>query len=146
MASVMSSHILLQKANYIVNCKIIAVENYTSLSGSKGSVLIPRAAITPQTRRLKAAEIYSLIVLEAWSPKSRHQQSHASFEIVDRIILYFFIFYFLALMASVSSWCSLDYRHIIPVSTSIFVWSFFPYIFTLSIYKVAQMVKNLPAI
>ena len=65
MASVMSSHILLQKANYIVNCKIIAVESYTSLSGSKGSVLFPRAAITPQTRRLKATEIYSLRVLEA---------------------------------------------------------------------------------
>ena len=36
-----------------------------------------------------------------------------------------FFFFFLALMASVSSWCSLDYRHIIPVSTSILIWSFF---------------------
>ena len=65
MASVMSSHILLQKANCIVNCKIIAVENYPSLSGSKGSALFPRAATIPQTRRLKASEIYSLRVLEA---------------------------------------------------------------------------------
>lgn len=40
MAYVMSFHILLDKASYMVNCKIIVVENYTSPSGNSGCAFV----------------------------------------------------------------------------------------------------------
>ena len=81
----------------------------------------------PQYHKLGGLKHQKFILSEFWRLEVQNQDiSKAMFPLRLWIESFFaFFFFFLALMASVSSWCSLDYRHIIPVSTSISIWSFF---------------------
>ena len=79
----------------------------------------PRAAIQSETKWVPETRgIYSFMVLEAGSPKSRCGQGRAPSETVGRNLPCFFQ----RLVEAVDPWRSLACGHITPISVSVVMW------------------------